>query len=63
MRVVTWLLAVALVSHLVGQEDELVPAPYLADRYTAPTDAPSTAVLAARDEPGERLVVSGRVLF
>lgn len=63
MRVVTWLLAAALISHLPGQEDELVPSPYLADRYTAPADAPSTAMLAAREEPGERLVVSGRVLF
>lgn len=63
MRVISFLLAVAIVGPTVGQEDELVPAPYLADRYTAPTDAPSKAVLAAHDEPGERLVVSGRVLF
>ena len=63
MRLGLLLLAAAMVSRAAAQEDELVPFPYLADRYTAPTDAPSTALLAARDEPGERLVVSGRVLF
>lgn len=47
---------------LWSQEDELVPAPYLAARYTAPGNAPSNAVVAGADEPGERLVVTGRVL-
>ena len=46
-----------------AQEDELVPFPYLADRYTAPRNAPSVGVLASNNEPGERLIVTGRVLF
>ena len=40
----------------------LIPALYLADKYVAPPDAPSSVVIAGPDEPGERLVVTGRVL-
>lgn len=62
MRIAPLLFAMALGLSATAQEDELVPSPYLADRYTAPADAPSTAMLAAANEPGERLVVAGRVL-
>lgn len=34
--------------------------PYLAPRYTASPDAPSAVIVAGADEPGERLVVTGR---
>src|SRR5688572_8400932 len=40
----------------------LIPALYLADKYIAPPDAPSSVVIAGPGEPGERLVVTGRVL-
>ncbi len=63
MRVALSLLLVVLVAVIVSsQEDELVPAPYLAPQYTAPSDAPARAVMAGANEPGERLVVTGRVL-
>ena len=35
---------------------------FLAPRYLAPEDAPSKIVIAGRDEPGERLIVTGRTL-
>ena len=35
---------------------------YNAPQYTAPRDAPSTVVIAGRNEPGERLIVTGRTL-
>lgn len=58
------LLLLFLLSGVVvsSQEDELVPAPYLADRYTAPADAPASVIIAGASEPGERLIVTGRVL-
>src|SRR5262245_46950945 len=40
----------------------LIPAAYLSDKYIALPDAPSSVVIAGPDEPGERLVVTGRVL-
>ena len=40
----------------------LIPAPYLAPKYVAPPDAPSSIVMAGKDEPGERFIVTGRVL-
>jgi protocatechuate 3,4-dioxygenase beta subunit len=40
----------------------LIPAGYLSDKYIALPDAPSTVVIAGPDEPGERLVVTGRVM-
>jgi protocatechuate 3,4-dioxygenase beta subunit len=53
------LLAAVVVS---SQEDELVPAPYLAPRFTASSDAPANVVIAGATEPGERLAVTGQVL-
>jgi protocatechuate 3,4-dioxygenase beta subunit len=38
------------------------PDVYLAPQFEAPANAPSRAIVAGPDEPGERLVVSGRVL-
>jgi len=62
MRIVT-VLVLALVTKVAGaQDDLLVPSVYLAPEYTAPRDAPSSVVLAASDEPGERLIVTGRAI-
>jgi protocatechuate 3,4-dioxygenase beta subunit len=41
---------------------DLIPPEYVAEKYVAPADAPSSIVVAGRDEPGERFVVTGRVL-
>src|SRR5689334_16663018 len=35
---------------------------FLKPQYTAPENAPSRVVIAGRDEPGERLIVTGRTL-
>lgn len=35
---------------------------YLAPQYAAPLDAPSSIAIAGNDEPGERLIVTGRTL-
>lgn len=40
----------------------LIPSEYVTDKYVASRDAPSRIVIAARDEPGERFVVTGQVL-
>jgi protocatechuate 3,4-dioxygenase beta subunit len=63
MRIVISLLLAGLGAALVSsQEAELVPAPYLAPEYTAASDAPASVVMAGSNEPGERLIVTGRVL-
>ena len=58
----TLLLSTLAVVVASSQDDELVPAAYLAAAYTAPTGAPSRVVIARPDEPGQRLVVTGRIL-
>ena len=40
----------------------LIPAIYLGPPFLAPPDASSSIVIGTKDEPGERLVVAGRVL-
>jgi protocatechuate 3,4-dioxygenase beta subunit len=63
MRVALSLLLVVLGAVIVSsQEDELVPAPYLAPQFTAASDAPASVMIAGAKEPGERLIVTGRVL-
>jgi protocatechuate 3,4-dioxygenase beta subunit len=61
MRIVAFLVVLVLASAASGQE-QLVPAPYLAAKYVAPQNAPSSVVIAGKNEPGERLVVTGRTL-
>ena len=63
MRVASLLTLVLLVSAVPSsQEPELIPAPYLSPKYVAPRNAPSNIVIAAKDEPGERFIVTGQVL-
>lgn len=47
---------------LISQEREDIPDPYLSPRYVAPPNAPSDLVIAGTDEPGDRFIVTGRVL-
>ncbi len=61
MRGVTVPVVVLASVCLLGQARDPVT-PYLAPQYTAPPDAPSTVIIAGPDEPGERLVVTGRTL-
>ena len=63
MRVAVVLLLVALCVPILAQTTGFTLAEYLAPQYTAPEDAPSRVVIAGKDEPGERLVVTGRTLI
>jgi protocatechuate 3,4-dioxygenase beta subunit len=47
---------------MLAQTTGFTIAPFLAPQYTAPEDAPFRVVIAGRDEPGERLIVTGRTL-
>ena len=62
MRVAALIVIQALVSAEAGAQAPYFPDVYLAPQYEAPPDAPSHVIVAGVDEPGERLVVSGRVL-
>ena len=63
MRISLAIPALCLVAALNAQSVQLVPAEYLAPKYLAAPDAPSSIVIAGPDEPGERLVVTGRVIY
>jgi protocatechuate 3,4-dioxygenase beta subunit len=45
-----------------SQAPQLITPEYLAPEFTAPLGAPSSIVVAGKDEPGDRLVVTGRTL-
>src|SRR5688572_17980792 len=62
MRVAMLIASVLLASTAWPQNSELIPEAYLAPKYLAPPDAPSHAVIAGRDERGDRLIVTGRAL-
>lgn len=62
MRMVTVLVFALIATVASSQDDLLVPSVYLAPEYTAPEGAPSRIVVAGSDEPGERLVVTGRAI-
>lgn len=54
--------ALFLMAALNAQSAELIPVEYLAPKYLAAPAAPSRIIIAGPDEPGERLVVTGRVI-
>ena len=62
MRVATFIVSIVLAAAAGAQAPSLIPPPYLLPKYAAPLDAPSNIVVAGADEPGERLVVTGRVI-
>jgi len=61
-RVALVFMLVTLCVPVSSQAQEFIVPEYLASRYTAPPAAPSTIVVAGTDEPGQRLVVTGRTL-
>jgi protocatechuate 3,4-dioxygenase beta subunit len=61
-RIATCAVSALLAAAAGAQEPSLIPPVYLSAKYLASSDAPSSIVVAARDEPGERLVVTGRVI-
>lgn len=64
MRVAVWsIAAMAFASTAWTQQDpDVIPMAYQAPKYVAPANAPSDAVIAGRNEPGDRLIVTGRAL-
>ena len=62
MRVAVSLVLAAFVSLDLCAQAPYFPDVYLAPQFEAPADAASRVVVAGADEPGERLVVSGRTL-
>ena len=59
------LVAIVLIAcgvSLPAQTTELIVPEYLAARYTAPSNAPSTVTVVGPNEPGVRLIVTGRTL-
>jgi protocatechuate 3,4-dioxygenase beta subunit len=55
-------LSIAMYPPALAQTTGFALAEYNAPQYTAPKDAPSRVVIARREEPGERLMVTGRTL-
>ena len=62
MRIAITLASIILAAVAGAQVPDLVPLAYLSPKYLAPPNAPSSIVVAGRNEPGERLVVTGRVI-
>jgi protocatechuate 3,4-dioxygenase beta subunit len=62
MRIAIAVVGFLLVAPVQAQIPMLVPPEYLAERYLAPINAPASIQIAAKDEPGERLVVTGQVV-
>ena len=59
----TLLASLFLATVVNAQSPALVPSAYLEAKYLAAPGAPSSIVLAGPEEPGERLVVTGRVMY
>jgi protocatechuate 3,4-dioxygenase beta subunit len=53
---------VALYALVLAQTTGFTIAEFLDSKYTTPQNAPSSVVIAGKDEPGERLIVTGRTL-
>src|SRR4051794_16485678 len=63
MRIaVIGLLVASCAAVLAQTQPEFIIPEFLTPQYTAPENAPSSVVIAGKDEPGERLVVAGRTL-
>lgn len=62
LRIAAIILLSLVVASVRAQTPALIPPPYLDAKYTASPNAPSSVVVAGADEPGERLVVTGRVI-
>lgn len=60
MRVTAFFTFVVLTSLAAPRAQDIIPPAYLSPRYVAPLDAPSSIVVAGKEEPGERMVVTGQ---
>src|ERR1700694_5312291 len=61
MRVASLLTLVALAPAAPSRALAQIPPAYLSPKYVAPQNAPSSTVVAGKEEPGERLIVAGQV--
>jgi hypothetical protein len=57
------LVGVAFCLPTLAQTPRFIVAEYLGPQFTAPADAPSVVVIAGQDEPGTRMLVTGRTLI
>ena len=55
-------LLVAMYLPVMAQANRFMVPEYLGLQFTAPDDAPASIVIAGKEEPGERLIVTGRTL-
>jgi len=62
MRAAVAVLVVALCVPLQAQTTGFTLQQYLAPQFTAPEGAPARILIAGKDEPGKRLIVTGRTL-
>jgi protocatechuate 3,4-dioxygenase beta subunit len=60
MRVPLLLAIVMLASAVASQAQDWVPPVFLSPKFVAPEDAPSNVVVVGKEEPGERMVVTGQ---
>ena len=61
MRVSPSLTVVTVASAAVSQAQDWVPPVFLSPKYVAPQDSPSSIAVSGKDEPGERMIVTGQV--
>ena len=60
MRIALFVTTIVLTS-LASHAQDFLPPVFLSPRFVAPVNAPSSIVIAGKEEPGERLIVTGRV--
>jgi protocatechuate 3,4-dioxygenase beta subunit len=60
MRVALLFTVAVLASVAASQAQEWIPPVYLSPKYVAPRDAPSSIVVAGKEEAGERMIVTGQ---
>src|SRR5688572_2122408 len=60
MRVALLTTVVVLASAVASQAQDWVPPVFLTPKFVAPHDAASNIVLAGKEEPGERMIVTGQ---
>jgi len=58
---VAFFLTVAVLTAVASQPQDLLPQVFLSPKFVAPLNAPSSIVVAGREEPGERMIVTGQV--
>jgi len=58
---VALLLTVVVLTSVASQAQDFLPPVFLSLKFVAPLDAPSSIVVAGKEEPGERMIVTGQV--